>query len=136
MFKKPSKKANANDSIEVSTDSKEADKKQTELDLIFNLDSNGIEIPKEIDNQENNEMDKEKINKKILLNDENESDVKYGLQEPPVKKRYIDGPTSKTTSVSAAKVLAREAKCGNKKLLSFYDDEEEEIENKDSSDDE
>jgi len=66
--------------------------------------------------------------KKILLDDEDKDKIQYGLQEPPAKKRFIDGPTSKTTSVSAVKVLAREAKAGNKKLLSFYDEEEEEVE--------
>jgi len=64
--------------------------------------------------------------KKKLLQDE-DPDVQYGLQQPP-KKRFCDGPTSKTTTLPAAKVLAREAKAGNKKMLSFYDEEEEEAE--------
>ncbi len=67
------------------------------------------------------------IKKKILL-DEEESDKKYGLQEPPVKKRFIDNQKGKVETHSAKRVLEREAKSGNKKLLSFYDEEEEEIE--------
>ena len=128
LFKKPQKKID----LEKLNQEEISEKKQSELDLIFNLDKNGVEIPKEVEEAGETE---EVVKKKMLLNEENEGDVKYGLQEPPVKKRFIDGQTSKVTNISAAKVLEREAKCGNKKLLSFYDHEEEEIEGK-SSDDE
>ncbi len=122
LFKKPVKKENK---IETSASSQEdLEKKTSEIDLIFNLDKNGAEIQA---------LEKvETAEGKILLNEENKDDIKYGLQEPPVKKRYIDGPTLKVTSKSASKVLALEAKC-DKKLLSFYD-EEEELNNQNSSD--
>ncbi len=63
-----------------------------------------------------------------MLDDGEDKDVTFGLQQPPVKKRFVDGPTSKVTNLPASKVLEREKKAGNKKLLSFYDEEEEEEE--------
>ena len=138
LFKKPQKKSATEPESATTEIANEhsAEKKQSEIDLIFNLDKNGAEIPKEAADEE-----AEVTTKKTLLNEESEENVKYGLQEPPSKKRYIDGPTTKVTSISASKVLAREAKCGNKKLLSFYDEEEEaeddeENDAKNSSDDE
>ena len=121
LFKRPPKK-------DADASAKEVDSKpksSSEIDLIFNLNKEGQEIPVEPAEQSESEV---VAKKKILLDDEDKDKVQYGLQEPPAKKRFIDGPTSRTTSVSAAKVLAREAKAGNKKLLSFYDEEEEEVE--------
>jgi hypothetical protein len=66
------------------------------------------------------------VAKKKLLSDE-DKEIAYGLQQP--KKRFIDRQSDqKADSLPAAKVLAREAKAGNKKLLSFYDEEQEEVE--------
>ena len=65
---------------------------------IFNLDKEGKEQEKTEEDeaaQATTEAGSEK-RKKILLDDEEpEKDKKYGLQQPVVKKRFIDGPTSK-----------------------------------------
>lgn len=105
-----------------------SEKKTSEIDFIFNLDQNGVEIPVPEASLDTDES----IKGKILLDQENKDEIKYGLQEPPIKKRYIDGPTSKVTSKTASKVLSYESKC-NKKLLSFCD-EEDELSSKNSSD--
>lgn len=115
MFKKP-KKNSSEDTVEESSS-----KKTSEIDLIFNLNEKGEEQTETV---EENSLGEETQTKKIYL--DNEEEIKAGLQ--PAKKRFIDGPTAKTTNLSAAKVLARESKAGNKKLLSFYDEEQEEIE--------
>jgi len=122
LFKRRKKPGEEDDPIEG-----EKKPKTSQLDLIFNL-KNGEEQPELEEESEPTETDEKEtiIIKKKLLQDE-EPDVKYGLQQP-AKKRFCDGPTSKTTTLPAAKVLAREAKAGNKKMLSFYDEEEEEAE--------
>jgi hypothetical protein len=130
LFKRPQKK-NANPEVPPEeTESKSAEEsapKKSEIDLIFNLDKDGAE-KKEEEIEETSEEDKEKqATKKKFLDDE-ETVIKPGLQEPVAKKRFVDGPTTKVTTLHPSKVLAREAKAGNKKLLSFYDEEEEEQE--------
>jgi len=121
VFKRPKK---ASDTVEETKDKI----KTSELNSIFNLDENGEEKVKEDIESEAQDEEESPMPKKKHLDDEDDKNQQYGLEQPPTKKRFIDGPTSKTTSISAAKVLAREAKAGNKKLLSFYDEEEEEIE--------
>ena len=106
MFKRKPKKNPEEETVaaEGATSSENLVKK-TEIDLIFNLDKEGKE--KEIPEEEKegsatSEAGAEK-RKKILLDDEeSEKDKKYGLQQP-VKKRFIDGPTSKVETFSAKK---------------------------------
>lgn len=117
MFKKPKK------NISEEANENPATKKGSELDLIFNLNEQGEEQTETI--EENLSKNQEAEPNKVYLQNEQE-EIKAGLQ--PGKKRFIDGPTAKTTNLSAAKVLARESKVGNKKLLSFYEEEQEEIE--------
>ncbi len=126
LFKKPKKKSEISNELTSQNLEKELvdSKKSNEIDLIFNLNEEGIE--KEQPNLES-ESNKDPLKKKYLEDEEQQSKI-YGLQEPPVKKRFIDKPNNKVTTLSASKVLAREAKAGNKKLLSFYDEEEEEKE--------
>lgn len=118
---------------ETAADIEEKKAKTAQLDAIFGL-KDGVEKTEEEKEAERLELEakkeaKEGEAKKVkMLDDDEDKDVKFGLQQPPVKKRFIDGPTSKVTSLSAAKVLEREKKAGNKKLLSFYDEEEEEEE--------
>lgn len=118
---------------ETTADIEEKKAKTAQLDAIFGL-KDGVEKTEEEKEAERLELEakkeaKEGEAKKVkMLDDDEDKDVKFGLQQPPVKKRFIDGPTSKVTSLSAAKVLEREKKAGNKKLLSFYDEEEEEEE--------
>jgi hypothetical protein len=101
-------------------------KKSNEIDLIFNLNEEGMEKKDEQEKLEE-QIENDQFKKKYL-DDEDQLSKNYGLQEPPVKKRFVDKPNIKVTTLSASKVLAREAKTGNKKLLSFYDEEEEEKE--------
>ncbi len=94
---------------------------------------------KEIEETEKNDQEKKEedskdfepgvVKKKTLLSDENK-EIAYGLQQPNKKARFIDRQNNSINSntISAAKVLAREVKSGNKKLLSFYDEEQEEAE--------
>lgn len=117
MFKKPKK------NISEEADEKTTSKKTSEINLIFNLNEQGEE--KTETTEENQSVNQETQQKQVYLQDE-QDEIKAGLQ--PGKKRFIDGPTSKTTNLSAAKVLARESKAGNKKLLSFYEEEQEEVE--------
>lgn len=127
LFKRPSKKVNTEVESEPSSSTEAI--KRTEIDLIFNLNEKGEEEPEEEKSEkegEEGETSEQVIKKKIYLDNEQEQ-IKAGLQ-PPAKKRFIDGPTSKVTNLSASKVLARESKAGNKKLLSFYDEEQEELE--------
>ncbi len=127
LFKKPNKKGENMENTDLSNQTL-SEKKTSEIDFIFNLDQNGIEIPVPDASSDTDGS----IKGKILLDQENKDEIKYGLQEPPIKKRYIDGPTSKVTSKTASKVLSYESKC-NKKLLSF-NDEEDELSSKISSD--
>jgi len=127
LFKRPSKKQAETATTEEASTSEAA--KKTELDLIFNLDNEGKEIEKTEEEKEGGTDETAPVvKKKILLDDEEEPGKKYGLQEPPAKKRFIDNQKSKVETHSAKRVLERESKSGNKKLLSFYDEEEEEIE--------
>ena len=136
MFKKPQKKTAESSNIENSQE--ETNNKRAEIDLIFNLDKEGNEIQKE-EEIDNDQSEIEQVSKKKFLDDE-DTEISYGLQ---IKKtRFIDrqstAKSSTADSLPAAKVLARESKAGNKKLLSFYDEEQEEIEefNRDKLDEE
>lgn len=122
LFKKPGKKNTEPEDSQAATSQ---DKKRTEIDLIFNLDEKGEEKPEEEEEKEEEAKEQEVIKKKYLEDEQEE--IKAGLQ-PPTKKRFIDGPTTKVTNTSASKVLSRESKAGNKKLLSFYDEEQDEFE--------
>ncbi|CAF0729442.1 unnamed protein product [Brachionus calyciflorus] len=114
IFKRPKK----NTEIENTETSKISS--TSEINQIFNLNEKGEEVvePKQ---EEKKEIVEEPVKKIYLEQDE----TKSGLQ-PPVKKRFIDQNNSKPTSLAPSKVLAREAKAGNLKLLSFYDEEEQE----------
>ncbi|RNA06438.1 hypothetical protein BpHYR1_000369 [Brachionus plicatilis] len=118
LFKKPKKNIPEEEKTEESST-----KKPSEIDLIFNLSEKGEEPAEAV--EEKSPTAEEAQKQKVYLQDE-QKEIPAGLQ--PGKKRFIDGPTSKTTNLSAAKVLARESKAGNKKLLSFYDEEQEEVE--------
>lgn len=127
LFKRPNKKTSENNPT-TSADA-EQQVKRKEIDLIFNLDQEGKEVVEEEPDQEQ-EAPVQK--KKTLLGDDEEP-IQYGLiQQPATKKRFVDQiATTKRSDqahIPAAKVLAREAKIGNKKLLSFYDEEQEEVE--------
>jgi len=104
LFKKRPKK-NPEEELSEATSSENTVKK-SEIDLIFNLDKEGKEQEKEEEDEAAGtitEAGSEK-RKKILLDDEEpEKDKKYGLQQPVVKKRFIDGPTSKVETFSAKK---------------------------------
>lgn len=122
LFKRRKKEGDIDDT---KSDSKP---KAAELDLIFNL-KDGEEKPEDEEKtEESSELNNETVVKKKMLDDEEDKESQYGLQAPPKKQRFCDRDANKVTSHSAAKVLAREAKAGNRKLLSFYDEEEEEIE--------
>lgn len=103
--------------------------KTSEIDNIFNLKDGEEQVEEPETSEETEEVSEKEVvlPKKKLLADECETDIKFGLQ-PAKKLRFCDRPTSQVTNMSAAKVLAREAKAGNKKLLSFYDEEEDEAE--------
>jgi hypothetical protein len=103
LFKKRPKK-NPEEELAEATSSENTVKK-SEIDLIFNLDKEGKEQEKTEEDEaaQATEAGSEK-RKKILLDDEEpEKDKKYGLQQPVVKKRFIDGPTSKVETFSAKK---------------------------------
>lgn len=130
LFKKPAKKNKEEASTsEAAAETSEIAPRASEIDLIFNLDKEGKEKPAdETEQGDNSETVEAKKPKKILLDDEEDKEKTYGLQEPPVKKRFIDRVKTKVETLPAKKVLERESKAGNKKLLSFYDEEEEEFE--------
>lgn len=142
LFKRPAKKSTTSgETVEASTSGTQEQKQEkisAELDSIFNLskkeedEKKEGEVTNEADEESNvvtsEENKKAAEKKKLYLQDEEKAAGSFGLQ-PVAKKRFVDRiGDSKATNLSAAKVLAREAKSGNKKLLSFYDQEEEENE--------
>ena len=132
VFKRPTKNADRTQKPAVTSN---------ELKSIFNLNNEGVEIIEEekteAEENESAQSVKEPVKKKLLGDEEDEA--VYGLQaapehvEQPAEKRgkFCDRQTTQPTSLTAAQVKAREAKAGNKKLLSFNFDDEEAEENED-----
>lgn len=134
LFKRPTKKTDGESSSEqpcTSDSTVQQEKIAAELDSIFELNKKEDEEGKEEEKEKEETETKAAPEKKKIYLDDEEKAVKEGLSQPSAKRtrlvdRLAEGKVS--NSLSAAKVLAREAKAGNRKLLSFYDEEEEENE--------
>lgn len=138
LFKKPTKKVTTDETTaEGDEQQKQQEKIAAELDSIFKEPpkpeqskaegEGGSEEGKASTSAVEQETNTEPPQvKKTYLDDES---AREGEQPASKRSRLIDRlGEQKATSLSAAKVLAREAKTGNKKLLSFFDQEEEEEE--------
>jgi hypothetical protein len=121
LFKKPvkSSKDEAKKSEE-SNDDEMSKKKTSEIDMIFNLNKEGKE-KSENDETESKETESESIK---IINSESTT-------ESLNRKRFVDnqaGGKLQSTSLSAIEVRKKEQKESNKKMLSFYDLENEDEE--------
>ena len=119
MFKKPVKSSKDEEKTTEEKNNEDTTKnKASEIDMIFNLDKEGKE-KSENDDVESKETQSESIKQ---INAESTT-------ESLNRKRFVDNqPTSKhqKTSLSAIEVRVKEQIESKKKMLSFYDLENEE----------
>ena len=118
LFKKPVKVTKDESQKIEENESEEANKKKTsDIDMIFNLDKEG----KEKTDNDDAESKEDKVEPIKQINAESTS-------ESLNRKRFVDNQTSgkhQRSSLSAIEVRKKEQKESQKKMLSFYDLENE-----------